>query len=116
MVAFAGVVLLSAPGAEGALDAIQLWNEDFSDEAKVIRDGAVVGITATDLVSVGGTRNATVSDPNNPGDSFNVTLYDDGTHGDASAGDGIYTVRHTITEQTSPGRKALLIRGLPGRP
>jgi hypothetical protein len=89
-------VLMALPGAEGALDAVTLWNEDFSDEAKVIKDGAVVGITATDLTTTGGTRNATVSDPTNPGDSINVTLYDDGTHGDATANDGIYTGNFTV--------------------
>ncbi len=96
LIALSGALLLTAPGAEGALDAVQLWNEDFTDEAKVIRDGAVIGITATDFSSVGGTRNATVSDPTNPGDGFNVTLYDDGTHGDAAANDGIYTGNFTV--------------------
>ncbi len=94
---FVGLVLLQpADDAEGALDAVQLWNEDFSDEAKVVRDGAVVGITATDMTTVGGSKNATVSDPTNPGDSINVTLYDDGTHGDATANDGIFTGNFTV--------------------
>jgi len=92
----AGALLLTAPEAEGALDAVQLWNEDFTGQAKVIRDGAVVGITATDQNTTGGTRNASVSDPTNPGDAINVTLYDDGTHGDLTANDGIYTGNFTV--------------------
>jgi hypothetical protein len=92
----AGAILLHTPGAEGALDAVTLWNEDFTDETTVVRDGAVIGITAFDLTSANGTRNATVSDPTNPGDSINVTLYDDGTHGDALEGDGIYTGNFTV--------------------
>jgi hypothetical protein len=96
VVIVAGALLLTAPEAEGALDAVTLWNEDFTGQAKVIKDGAVVGITATDLNTTGGTRNATVSDPSNPGDSINVTLYDDGTHGDATANDGIYTGNFTV--------------------
>lgn len=93
-----GAFLLTTPGAEGALDAVTLWNEDFTGQAKVIRDGAVVGITATDLATTGGTRNATVSDPTNAGDAINVTLYDDGTHGDAVANDGIYTGSFTVKD------------------
>jgi chemotaxis protein histidine kinase CheA len=96
LIVVTGAFLLTAPQAEGALDAVTLWNEDFTDEATVIRDGAVIGITATDLNTTGGTRNATLSDPTNPGDSINVTLYDDGTNGDAVAGDGNYTGNFTV--------------------
>ena len=39
-----------------ALDVVDLWNEGFSDNAKVIRDGAVIGNTATDLNATGGTN------------------------------------------------------------
>lgn len=100
--AFVAIVLVvslvaTSEEAEAALDAVTLWNEDFSRETSVVRDGAVIGITATDLNSTGGTRNATVSDPTNPGDSINVTLYDDGTHGDATANDGIYTGNFTVS-------------------
>ncbi|MCK4300541.1 MAG: hypothetical protein KAX80_13445, partial [Planctomycetes bacterium] len=94
---FGAVVLISAPEADAAVDAVVLWNEDFSDNAKVIRDGAVIGITATDLNATGGTNVAMVSDPSNPGDAINVTLYDDGTHGDAVANDGIYTGNFTVS-------------------
>ncbi len=97
VIVFGAMVLLSVPEADAALDAVDLWNEDFSDSAKVIRDGAVIGITATDLNTTGGTNVALVSDPTNPGDVINVTLYDDGTHGDTVANDGIYTGSFTVS-------------------
>ncbi|NOQ55103.1 MAG: hypothetical protein GQ558_10940, partial [Thermoplasmata archaeon] len=96
VIVFGAIFLLTAPEAEAALDVVELWNEDFSDSAKVIRDGAVIGITATDLNATGGTNVAWISDPTNPGDGINVTLYDDGTHGDAVANDGIYTGSFTV--------------------
>jgi hypothetical protein len=98
LLVLAVTVLLGSTDSEAALDEVQLWNEDFAEEANVIRDGAVVGITATDSNTTGGTRNATVSDPTNPGDTINVTLYDDGTHGDAVAGDGTYTGNFTVSD------------------
>ena len=97
VIVLGALFLLSVPQADAALDAVELWNEDFSGNAKVIRDGAVVGITATDLNATGGTNVAFVSDPTNPGDGINVTLYDDGTHGDAVANDGIYTGNFTVS-------------------
>ncbi len=96
VIIFGALVLMSAPEADAAVDVVVLWNEDFSDNAKVIRDGAVIGITATDYNATGGTNVAWVSDPTNPGDGINVTLYDDGTHGDAIANDGIYTGNFTV--------------------
>ena len=43
--------LLSSPEANTALDAVEPFHEDFSDIAKVILEGVLIGITATDLTS-----------------------------------------------------------------
>ncbi len=96
LLVMAVTMLFGSQDSEAALDEVQLWNEDFTDQAKVIKDGAVVGVTATDGNTTGGTRNATVSDPSNPDDVINVTLYDDGSHGDAVADDGTYTGNFSV--------------------
>ena len=90
-------LVATSQGSDAALDSVTLWNEDFSKQTSVVRDGAVIGIIATDLNTTGGSRNATISDPTNPGDAINVTLYDDGTHGDATANDGNYTGNFTVS-------------------
>lgn len=81
-----------------AIDDVTIWRSDFSSEAAVFNESAMVGIRATDGGTSGGTSWANVSDPSDPGDHINVTLYDDGTHNDQTPNDGIYTGTFTVKD------------------
>ncbi|MDR3386641.1 MAG: S8 family serine peptidase [Rudaea sp.] len=57
---------------------------------------ASTGVSASaDLSSIGG--------------SASQQFYDDGTHGDATAGDGVYSYQTTIAPGTAPGSKAITV-------
>jgi hypothetical protein len=98
LIVLGGVAILTAAEADAAPDGLQLWNEDFTRKASAARDGGKIGITATDLTTSGGTNFATVSDPTNPSDYFQLTIYDDGTNDDTMANDGIYTGLFTVCD------------------
>jgi len=57
---------------------------------------------ANDIVSV-------VIDLSSLGGTPSQAMYDDGTHGDATAGDGIYSIQTTASISASVGQKALTI-------
>jgi hypothetical protein len=99
-----GAFLVLSSESDAAPDGLQLWNEDFTRKASAARDGGVIGITATDLVTFGGTNHANVSDPSNPGDFIHVTLFDDGTNGDVTLNDGIFTGTFTVVNGTTGDR------------
>ncbi len=98
VIVLGGALLVLSHGVEAAPDGVQLWNEDFTRKASAARDGGIIGISATDLVTSGGTNSATVSDPANPSDSIQVTLFDDGTNGDTTANDGLFIGRFTVVD------------------
>jgi len=58
----------------------------------------------------GATAESVTADLTPLGGNKGEQLYDDGTGGDAVAGDGIYSLRTTIAQGTPPGRKGLLVR------
>jgi len=43
------------------------------------------------------------------GGSGSARMYDDGTNGDPAAGDGVYSLRATVSQSTPPGHKALAV-------
>ncbi|UCC92553.1 MAG: hypothetical protein JSW25_07765, partial [Thermoplasmata archaeon] len=104
VIVLGGALLVLSSSSDAAPDGVQLWNEDFTRKASAARDGGRIGITAADLVTVGGTNHANVSDPANPSDFIRVTLFDDGTNGDASMNDGIFTGLFTVVNGSSGDR------------
>lgn len=104
VIVIGGAFLLLSSETDAAPDGLQLWNEDFTRKASAARDGGVIGITAADLVTIGGTNVANVSDPSNPGDFIHVMLFDDGTNGDVTLNDGIFTGTFTVVNGTTGDR------------
>lgn len=70
--------------------------------------GASFTITAKVTPATGGTLQSVVADLSNLGLSATTQLYDDGTHGDAVAGDGTYSLT-TAATSGSAGQKLGLI-------
>ena len=77
---------------------VSLWTEDFSGEWVVFGNGHVVGIRASVGTVIAEMSKANVSDSGDPEDFIEVLLYDDGTHGDETAYDGVFTGNFTIID------------------
>ena len=79
----------SASPVRAASDTIQTYSDpNLSIPATVFADGMPVYFTASDGATAGGTSTATVS---NGTETVSMTIYDDGTHPDQTADDGVYT-------------------------
>lgn len=79
---------------------------------------ATVAVTETTLLKVtvtpgtnpASTGIAVSADLSSIGGSATQTFYDDGSHGDETAGDGVYSFAATVANATSPGAKVLPVQ------
>jgi hypothetical protein len=90
-------VVFLIPLIEGE-DDIALWNQDFSSEIMYATNSTVIGVSASDGTIVGEMNAVTIQDLKDTDDKISTRIYDDGTHGDMVANDGVYTGSFTIVD------------------
>ena len=73
-------------------------------------DGETTVVFTADVTAEGGTVNSATLDLSAIGGSSKQPMYDDGTNGDESAGDGRYSFETTVAAGTPPGLKAVRLK------
>ena len=90
-------VILTNPSGEGAANP----------QAVFAGQSTLLTVTVTPGTNPTSTGLAVSVDLSSIGGSATQTFYDDGSHGDVTAGDNVFTYSATVTTLTSPGAKVL---------
>jgi len=80
-----------------------------ADPATAPPDGATLVLFSALIVDDSGTLSTVVIDLSAVGGSAGQAMYDDGSNGDVTSGDGIYSYQTTVADTVEPGVKDLLV-------